>query len=53
MYCTDILKPLAGLVSGALVDDVKHRLSGDIEDVDDNRVIKVDVVFEVELEPSK
>ena len=53
MYCTDILKPLAGLVSGALVDDVKHRLSGDIEDVDDNRVIEVDVVFEVELEPSK
>jgi hypothetical protein len=53
VYYTDILKPLAGLISGALVDDVKHRLPGDIEDVDDNRVIEVDVVFEVELEPSR
>jgi hypothetical protein len=53
VYCTDILKLLAGLISGALVDDVKYRLPGDIEDVDDNRVIKVDVVFEVELKPSK
>ena len=40
--CADILKPLAGLVSCAFVDYVKHRLSSDIN-VDDYRVIEIDV----------
>ena len=52
MYCTDILEPLASLISSAFVDDVKDRLPGDIENIDDNRVIEVNVVFEVEFESS-
>ena len=52
MGCTDILEPLAGLVSSAFVDDVEHRFAGDIENIDDNRVIEIDVVSQVELESS-
>ena len=48
----NILEPLAGLVSSAFVDDVEHRFAGDIENIDDNRVIEIDVVSQVELELS-
>jgi hypothetical protein len=41
------------LVSSALVDNVKYKLPRNIENVDDNRVIEVNVVFKVELESSR
>jgi len=44
VFRTDIIKPSASLVSYSLVDNMKHRFLTDIEDIDDNRVIKVDVV---------
>ncbi len=44
MCWTDVLKPLAGLISSAFVDDVEHGFSVDIKDVDDYGVIEVDVV---------
>jgi hypothetical protein len=51
--CTDILELLASLVSSAFVDNVEHKFAGNIENIDDNRVIKIDVVFQVELESSR
>jgi len=32
---------------------MKHRFPTDIEDIDDNRVIKVDVVSQIELESTR
>jgi hypothetical protein len=53
MYYINILKPLTGLISSTLVNDVKYKLPGNIENVNDNRVIKVNVVFKVELKSFK
>ena len=53
MFRTNIIKPSASLVSYSLVDNVKHRFPTDIEDIDDNRVIKVDVVSQIELESTR
>jgi hypothetical protein len=50
MRGVDILQLLAGLVSCTFVNYVKHRLPCNIEDVDDNGVVKVNVVSQVELE---
>jgi hypothetical protein len=50
MRGADILQLLAGLVSCTFVNYVKHKLPRNIEDVDDNRVVEVNVVSQVELE---
>jgi hypothetical protein len=50
---TDILKPLAGLISSAFVDYVEHRFPRYIEDINDNRVVEIDVVFEVESKSTR
>jgi hypothetical protein len=52
VLCTNILEPLAYLISGAFIDHVKDWLSGDVENVDDYRVVEVDVVSQVELKSS-
>jgi hypothetical protein len=49
----DILEPLAGLVSSAFVNDVEYKFAGNIKNINDNRVIKVNVVFQVKLESSR
>jgi hypothetical protein len=41
----NVLELLAGLVSSAFVDDVEHKFARNIENIDDNRVIEIDVVF--------
>jgi hypothetical protein len=51
--CIDILEPLAGLVSSAFVNNVEHKFARDIENIDNNRVIEIDVVSQVELELSR
>ncbi len=53
MCYTNILKPLAGLVSSALVNDMEYRFARDIENINNNRVIKVNVIFQVKLESSR
>ena len=52
MDCTDILEPLAGLISSAFVNNVEYRFAGDIENINNNRVIEIDIIFQVELESS-
>jgi hypothetical protein len=49
---TNILESLAGLVSSAFVDDMEYRFAGDIENIDDNRVIEIDIISQIELELS-
>ena len=53
MFRTDIIKPSTSLISYSLVDNIKYRFSINIEDIDDNRVIKVDVVSQIELESTR
>jgi hypothetical protein len=53
MYYINILKPLTGLISSALVNDMKYKFLKNIENVNDNRVIKVNIVFKVKLKSSK
>jgi hypothetical protein len=49
MDCNDILEPLASLVSSAFVDDMEHRFARNIENVDDYRVVEIDIVSQIEL----
>jgi hypothetical protein len=48
--CTDVLEPLAGLVSSAFVDDMEHKFARDIENVNDYRVVEINIVSQIELE---
>jgi hypothetical protein len=41
----NVLKPLAGLVSCIFVDYMEYRLPYNIEDIDNNKIIKVNVVL--------
>ena len=52
MDCTDILESLAGLVSSTFIDNIKYRFARDIENINNNRVIEINIIFQVELESS-
>jgi hypothetical protein len=52
MYRTNILEPLAGLISSAFIDNVKYRLTGNIENINNNGVVKANVISQVKLELS-
>jgi hypothetical protein len=41
------------LISNALINDMEYRFAIDIEDIDNNKVIKINIVFKVEFESSK
>jgi hypothetical protein len=41
------------LVLSALVNNVKYKLPGNIKNINNNRVIKVNIVFKVKLESFK
>jgi hypothetical protein len=45
VFSANIIKLSASLISSAFVDYVENRLPINIEDVDDYKVIKVNVVF--------
>jgi hypothetical protein len=42
--CTDVLKLLASLVSSAFINDVEYRFAKDIENVDNYRVVEIDII---------
>jgi hypothetical protein len=48
--CIDILKPLTGLILSAFINNVEYKFIKDIKNINDNRVIEIDVVFQVKLE---
>jgi hypothetical protein len=50
---TDILKPLTGLISSTLVNNVEYRFSVDVEDIDDYQVVKIDVVSQIKLKTTR
>jgi hypothetical protein len=41
------------LISSALINNIKYKFTINIEDIDNNRVIKIDIIFKVEFELSK
>jgi hypothetical protein len=53
VYCIDILEPLAGLISSAFIDYMEYKFPYYIKDIDDNRVIKIDIVFKVKFKSTR
>jgi hypothetical protein len=53
VYCIDILKLLTSLISSAFIDYVEYKFPRYIKDINDNRVIKIDVVFKVKFKSIK
>jgi hypothetical protein len=45
VFCTNILELLTSLVAGSFVDDIKAKFTVNIKHIDNNRVIKIDIVF--------
>jgi hypothetical protein len=48
--CIDVLKPLTSLISSAFINDMKHKFAKDIENVDDYKVIEINIISQIELE---
>ena len=46
------MESLAGLVSSIFVNNIEYRFAGDIENINNNRVIEIDIIFQIELESS-
>jgi hypothetical protein len=53
MRSANILQLLASLISCTFVNYIKYKLSYNIEDIDNNGIVKVNVVLQVELESAK
>jgi hypothetical protein len=45
----NILELFTGLVSGSFVDYIEDKFTINIEYINDNRVVKIDIVFKVKL----
>jgi hypothetical protein len=41
------------LISSALINDIEYKFAVNIEDINNNGVIKIDIVFKVEFESFK
>jgi hypothetical protein len=50
MLSANVLKPFTGLVSGSFVDYIKDKFAINVKHINDNRVVKIDIVLEVKLE---
>jgi hypothetical protein len=46
----NVLKLLTNLVSSAFIDNIKYKFVKDIENVNDYRVIEIDIISQIELE---
>jgi hypothetical protein len=53
IYSINILELLASLISSALIDNVEYKFAINIEDIDNNGVIEIDIIFKVEFESSR
>ena len=45
MDCTNILELLAGLISSAFINNIEYRFAGNIENINNNRVIEINIIF--------
>jgi hypothetical protein len=45
MYYTNILELLAGLISSAFINNIKYKLTRNIENINNNRIIKANIIF--------
>jgi hypothetical protein len=50
VFSANILKLFASLIPGSFVDNIKYKFTINIKYINDNRVIKIDIIFEVKLE---
>ena len=49
MYYINILKLLINLISSAFINNIKDKLFKDIKNINNNRVIKVNIIFKVKF----
>jgi len=49
MLSANILKLFTGLISGSFVDYIKDKFTINVKHINDNRVVKIDIVFKVKL----
>ena len=50
MLSANVLELFTGLVSGSFVDYIEDRFTINIKHINNNRVVKIDIVFKVKLE---
>ena len=50
IYYTNILKLLAGLILSAFINNIKYKLTRNIENINNNKVIKANIISQVKLE---
>jgi hypothetical protein len=44
IYYTNILELLSGLILNAFINNIKYRLTGNIENINNNRIIKANII---------
>jgi hypothetical protein len=49
MLSANVLKLFTGLVSGSFVDYIKDKFTINVKHINDNKVIKIDIILEVKL----
>ena len=50
MLSANILKLFTSLISGSFVDYIKDKFTINVKHINDNKVVKIDIVLEVKLE---
>jgi hypothetical protein len=53
MCSTDILKPLSGLILYTFINNVEHRLTVNIEYINNNGIVKIDIIPQIKLETAR
>ena len=48
----NILELLAGLISSTFINNIEYRFTRDIENINNNRVIEINIVSQIELKLS-
>ena len=49
MLSANVLELFTSLVSGSFVDYIKDRFTINVKHINDNRVVKIDIILEVKL----
>jgi hypothetical protein len=50
VFSANILELFASLIPGSFVDNIKYKFTINIKYINNNKVIKIDIIFKVKLE---
>ena len=53
MFSSQVSEPSPSLIACPFVNDMKDRFPVNVEDVDDDRVVEINIVAEVEFESAR